>query len=104
MNPTTGLVSDSHPPTSHAAARSVPDLTGKRLGVLRYIAASGGATDEMVIDATGYSPNTARPRRVELVGMGLVRDSGRLKKTRAGMEAVVWEATDEGRAAMGGAK
>ena len=78
-----------HSPTSREAA----DLeTGNlRSRVLRYIEERGGATDEEAQLALGMSPSTQRPRRVELVQSGAVRDSGRTRPTRSGRQAVVWE-------------
>lgn len=50
-----------------------------------------GFTDEELIRFTGMNPSTARPRRIDLVKAGLVRDSGRRRKTLSGSWAVVWE-------------
>jgi hypothetical protein len=52
---------------------------------------STGGTDEELQDALGMNPNTQRPRRIELVERGLVRDSGRTRKTKSGRRATVWE-------------
>lgn len=43
--------------------------------------------------------NALRARRGELVKMGLVRDSGRTRKTRSGRAAIVWEINPEYRKA-----
>ena len=51
----------------------------------------GGATDEEIIDAIGGNPSGIRPRRIELVQAGLVRDSGKRRATRSGRQAVIWE-------------
>lgn len=96
---TPGLFQHNHPATSVAAAHTVPNLTGKRIAVLRVIAAKP-CTDEWILEATGMSPNTARPRRVELVDAGYVRDSGTVARTRSGVSAIVWEVTDAGIAAL----
>ena len=81
--------------TSEAAARSItPRLNQLQQCVLALIrAAPDGLTDENGIDASGLSPSTYRPRRIELTARGLVRDSGKTRKTRSGRAAVVWEAT-----------
>ena len=36
------------------------------------------------------SPNTQRPRRLELLEMGWIKDSGVTSKTEAGLDAIVW--------------
>lgn len=84
-------------PTSVAAAESVrPKLSRLRQIVLDYIrSCPDGCTDEQIIDAVNLGPNTPRPRRIELVRMGLVYDSGLTARTRSGREAVLWQATEE---------
>lgn len=49
-------------------------------------------TDEEISEALAMSPNTERPRRVELVRLGLVVADGH-GLTRAGRRAVRWRAT-----------
>jgi hypothetical protein len=51
-----------------------------------------GLTDEAMQDALGMQGSTQRPRRVELVGLGLVVDSGRTAKTKSGRSASLWVA------------
>ena len=51
-----------------------------------------GATDEDIARYIHMNPSTVRPRRLELVEAGLVRDSGRTRKTRSDREAIVWVA------------
>lgn len=53
-----------------------------------------GATDQEIQDALSMDPSTERPRRVELVKRGLVKDSGRTRLTRSGRKATVWVACD----------
>lgn len=87
-----------HSPTSVAAAEQVKPIaeTQRRL-VLSILQMAGerGLTDDEIQAATGMNPSGARPRRIELVRAGLVRDSGRTRKTRSGREAVVWTAVKE---------
>jgi hypothetical protein len=79
--------------TSQAAAKSVvPNARTLRAAVLRVIQALGPLTDEQIQEALHMNPSTQRPRRVELVEGGHVRDSGRRAKTRSGRSAVLWEA------------
>lgn len=70
-------------------ARQVRDL------VLRFIESEGGATSEEIQDALGLSGDTVRPRVWELRGNGghpsVIRDSGRVRSTKAGRKAKVWE-------------
>ena len=67
-----------------------PDARTLRERVHAYIIRQGGATDEEMQHALGMGANTQRPRRRELVQRGLVRDSGKTRKTQAGREAIVW--------------
>ena len=53
-----------------------------------------GATDEEMQVSLEMDGSTQRPRRVRLVELGMVRDSGRTSTTNSGRNAVVWEVTD----------
>jgi len=82
--------------TSRAAAvEAVPLTGGKRREVYEFIRACEdfGATDDEIQNALEMNPSTQRPRRVELVDQGLVRDSGATRQTRWGRPAVVWVAS-----------
>mgnify|MGYP001411246627 CR=1 FL=1 len=79
--------------TSRDAARAIEPHAGQmREQVLAYLRRVGsyGATDEEIQRVLGLSPNTARPRRVDLVRSGLVCDSGRTRATASGRKATVW--------------
>ncbi len=79
--------------TSFLAAEQVEPVAGTlRRNVLDYLRRRGGATDEQISEALNMQGNTARPRRVELVELGLVHDSGETRKTRSGRKAAVWRA------------
>jgi hypothetical protein len=52
-----------------------------------------GGTDEEIQIALHLDAGTARARRVELVRMKLIVDSGTKRKTRSGRPARVWRAT-----------
>lgn len=85
----------AHSPTSLAAAEAIrPAADTLRAAVLHFLEERGddGATDEEMQDALGINPSTQRPRRIELVEAGWVKDSGRTRKTRSGGTAVVWTA------------
>lgn len=89
------------PETSHAAARSVADLTGKQQAVLDLLRASGPMTDEQLIDAYRQSAGLSsalwpeqsesgiRTRRSELARRGLVESVG-TASTRSGRTCRVW--------------
>ena len=82
-----------HSDASFAAARSLelaaPTLRGKVYAAL--CARSDGMIDEELQAALGMNPSTQRPRRIELVEMGLVVDSGETRKTASGRAATVWK-------------
>lgn len=89
----------AHSETSKAAARSMKSARGRTmmlvLETLRWYGdhvIDGGQTDEEIQNETGLSGNTERPARVALVAQGLVKDSGRVRKTASGRNAVVWVA------------
>lgn len=87
--------------TSRAAAREISphaeSLRGSVLALLRSLSAAGkGATDEQIAETLRMSPNTERPRRIELVRMGCVIDSGERALTKAGRKAVVWTIAPRG--------
>lgn len=82
--------------TSREAAEKIIGKAGElRFRVYHRIRLSGefGCTDEQIQKAERMDPSTQRPRRVELVRAGLVRDSGRKRRTHSGRFAVVWVAT-----------
>ncbi len=94
--------------TSHVAAdRIAGHAKDLRARVLAYIIAQGphGATDDEGETALAIKPQTYTPRRGELVGLGMVRDSERRRPTASGRPAAVWVATTASAgAAEGGAR
>lgn len=78
--------------TSKAAAdRALPKAGTKRAMVLECIKRHPiGLTDEQIQWQLDMPANTQRPRRVELVKAGLVKDSGKTRLTEGGDLAVVW--------------
>ena len=90
---------DSPPPAQRhsitsrdAAAKIEPNAKTLRAAVLQFLRGtdSYGATDEEIQRALDMNPSTERPRRIELVDAGLVRDSGSTRSTCSGRRAVVW--------------
>jgi len=95
LGPLFDAPAQQHSRTSvEAAERAAPRSGAQRAQVLAHLRDQGeaGATDEEIQTALDLGGSTQRPRRVELVHRGLVRDSGRTRPTRAGRSSVVWVA------------
>lgn len=92
--------------TSAAAARKVLPKTGTQkrdvLNALVEAHATGhvGATDPELQRRLGIGPNSLRPRRGELVTLGLVTDSGRTRN-HEGNPHIVWAPSSGALAACG---
>jgi hypothetical protein len=79
--------------TSYAASVYMAPRVGTvRQQVLDDLKRHGPATDPEIQARMRMEPNTERPRRVELVEGGFVRDSGQ-RKRHHGKEHIIWEAT-----------
>ncbi len=78
--------------TSIEAAGSYSAATAQRTrsAVLTQITRRP-STDEEIATALSMEGNSVRPRRIELVERGLVRDSGDRRLTKAKRNAIVWE-------------
>lgn len=84
-------LAQEHSETSKEAARQIEPVRGTlRARVLDAIREGGGYTDEEGMGILEMPASTYRPRRVELVEAGLVRDSGQTRDTKSGRKAVVW--------------
>jgi hypothetical protein len=69
-----------------------------RLTVLRTVAwHHDGLTRDQIAEETGISPNTVRPRIVELITLGHIADRRLTRLTVTGSPAAVCEVTDAGR-------
>lgn len=78
--------------TSEAAAESVAECAETmRQRVLDAILAMDGATCDEVEERLNMKHQTCSARVCELRRMGMIRDSGKVRKTRSGRNAVVWE-------------
>ena len=85
-----------HSTTSHDAAVEILESANTlRAKVYRYIRDHNGVTDEQIQLGLKMNPSTQRPRRVELQEAGIIKDSGRVQKTRSGRNAVVWIVADK---------
>jgi hypothetical protein len=83
-----------HSITSESAAISMAPKAGTlRAKVLEEIK-RGPKTDEELCDLTGLQGSTLRPRRVELVNLGLIETDG-TGITRSGRKALKWKAVDK---------
>ena len=79
--------------TSKKAAQQIASPSGVlRQTVLDYLRKQGPLTDEQMQNGLAMNPSTQRPRRVELVKLGLVEDTNTTRKTASGRKAVVWRA------------
>lgn len=79
--------------TSKIAAQSMRSSAGaQQQRVLECLQQAGdaGLTDEELQAALDLSGNSERPRRRKLVELGLVKDSGTMRKTGSNHAAVVW--------------
>ena len=82
-----------HSDTSHEAAVYMQPRAGSlRRRVYDYLGRYGPATDRQLQEALDMPASTERPRRVELVRGGLVRDTGARARTHSGRRAVLWAA------------
>lgn len=93
---TPGLVGREHPDTSRIAAATIPRTGTLRRRVYDAIraAAGEGLTDAELQRELDMGGNTERPRRVELIGAGLIADSGR-RRYEGGRPMIVWVCSDE---------
>lgn len=79
-------------PSLDAAVAIKPSAATLRDCVFAFIEEQGkyGATDDEIQIGLNMNPSTQRPRRVELVEMGLVVRATLNRKTRTGRSAAVW--------------
>jgi hypothetical protein len=88
--------------TSAAAKAAIrPSAATMRQRILQRIVAAGidGCTDDELQHELDIQGSTERPRRQELQQAVLITQSGEVRKTASGRSAVVWVATERGRAA-----
>lgn len=77
-------------PTSVVAGRRIRMPAKTYRAQVHEALRAGPKTDEEICRATGLRGSTVRPRRLELLRDGLIEDSGQVRPTRSGREAIVW--------------
>ena len=85
-------------PTSLEAFYSaIEELPYREAYILGFIFAQGeeGVTDDEGWRQTGMIKDSYSPARYRLMKKGLVRESGKRRKTQAGGSAIVWVANTE---------
>ena len=86
-----------HSTTSERAAQEIAgSAESLRRRCLDYIQRCGPCSDDDIQQGLSINPSTERPRRIELVKLGLVRDSGQQGKTRSGRDCTLWCAVQPG--------
>lgn len=85
------LFADRPTPSAEAAAKQTPSKKATdQARVLELLTAAGPLTDEQIAERLGMEPNTARPRRFDLVKLGLVQAVDEEGRTRTGSRATRW--------------
>jgi hypothetical protein len=80
--------------TSRAAAENIkPYVLSLRERVYFYIKRFGPVTDQQIEEGLGLAGSTARPRRIELLGGGLIKKFDDDGLTRAKRKASRWVVT-----------
>jgi predicted ArsR family transcriptional regulator len=77
--------------TSILAAESMVGKTAPLRDLVLAALKRQPMTDEQIAETLNLAPNTARPRRIELVQAGLVGQVGEAK-TKSGRRAILWGA------------
>lgn len=90
------LTRRDHGDTSHDAAAKVLGRTGSGRRRILTLLGYGPLTDDELAAWANLSPNTVRPRRVELVQLGYVKDSGERAVNAHGNRCVLWQITPAG--------
>ena len=83
-----------HPkrPTSQGAAISATTAPEMRRRVLEVIRTRGPVCDDEIAVVLGVDSNSIRPRRLELLRLGAIREDDRRRRTRSGRSAIGWRA------------
>ena len=101
---TTAHARNSDPDTSHAAAKSVRDLTGVQQGIVEILNWKPLTDEQLVIayenayiefEYPEATPQSIRSRRAELVRTGHVEFTGRKEQLKSGRWARVWKLSEQ---------
>jgi hypothetical protein len=76
--------------TSQAAAIAATRAGEMRQKVLQIIQVQGPVCDDEIAFELGCDSNSIRPRRLELLRLGAIREAGR-RRTRSGRSALGWK-------------
>lgn len=76
-----------------AAIANLPVRSKQHRAILTYMIQFGisGVTRDQIEFGTGISGNAIRPRVLELIELGHIRETAKVRKTRAGRDAYVLE-------------
>jgi len=94
-----GYAQRNHPATSKMAAKRIKQKSGtKRMLVLTLLKSiyPEGMTDQEMQDTLNMRNQTQNPRRLELLEMKWIEDSGETRPTEAGLGAIVWKYIPDG--------
>lgn len=83
------------PGSAKGADKIRPYVKTARYRVWDYIRRNPGCCDQEIRDGLDMSPNTVRPRRVELERAGLIRPRGLTKTKDKNADATAWESTGD---------
>lgn len=93
-----------HSETSREAAQSIGTKTpALRATVLSFIKTNGPVTDSGIIDGLGLPANSVRPRRIELMQRGEIRQEGTMRQAN-GRRAALWVITENNYRGEGGSE
>ncbi len=92
-----GLPHNGTTTSADAAESMLPAAIAQASRVYHFIAQQGdeGATDHEVQAELGLTGDSERPRRWALERNGLIRNSGRKRKSPKGRDAIVWIAAEK---------
>ena len=82
--------------TSKAMADQIAPRTGTLRRAVLDLLTTRLLTDFEITDLLDMAPSTERPRRGELVALGLVHDTGKTRTNEYNNLAIIWTATQTG--------
>jgi hypothetical protein len=99
------IARNTDPKTSHDAAKSVSNVERTKEIIWHMLRILPSTDEQLVIaynELVNINPSSTpqasesgiRSRRSELVGEGMIEDTGERAKTRSGRSAIIWRASD----------